>query len=88
VTAVPSGVPHTLSHAHALTLADNCRALADAQSYAIRLEAEANQMLFTKEYLERELYRSVANNTKIYYGEKIPQVGSCWTLLRTPSLSL
>lgn len=57
---------------------DRQKAIADALAYAIRLEAEANQLLLTEKYLERELYRSIANNTKIYYGEKIPQIFSDW----------
>jgi hypothetical protein len=31
-------------------------------------------MLYTPEFLRALLYKSLANNTKIYFGEKIPGI--------------
>jgi len=44
--------------------------------YIIKItkEAEANQMKYTENFLKYILYTSLANNTKIYFGEKIPSI--------------
>jgi len=47
------------------------KALTDAEFYRLTKEAEANQRKFTKEFLELERVRSVANNTKIYFGPSV-----------------
>eukprot|EP01126_Amoeba_proteus_P040883 TRINITY_DN4384_c0_g1_i4.p1 TRINITY_DN4384_c0_g1~~TRINITY_DN4384_c0_g1_i4.p1 ORF type:complete len:119 (+),score=30.36 TRINITY_DN4384_c0_g1_i4:321-677(+) len=44
----------------------------DSQVYQISRQAEANQFLYSEEYLRALLYESLANNTFIYFGEKIP----------------
>lgn len=52
----------------------------DAEFYQIKMQAEANQLLLSKEYLELKKYESLAHNTKIYYGQDIPRMfayGSC-----------
>jgi len=54
------------------------RAAAEANHYRIKLEAEANSLKLTPEYLRMVLYQSLANNTKIYFGEKIPQIFLDW----------
>jgi len=50
------------------------KAKADAYSYSILQEAEANQILLTPEYLRVALYKSLANNITMYFGESIPKV--------------
>ncbi|XP_044374920.1 erlin-2-B isoform X4 [Triticum aestivum] len=50
------------------------RALADANYYRITKEAEANKLKLTPEYLELRFIESIANNTKIFFGEKIPNI--------------
>jgi len=50
------------------------KAEADAELYRAKKEAEANQLLLTPELLKLEAVRAVANNTKIYFGEKIPNM--------------
>jgi len=50
------------------------RAEADANFYRAQKEAAANQMLLTPELLQRESIRALANNTKIYFGEHIPNI--------------
>ncbi|KAJ7099225.1 hypothetical protein O6H91_Y578700 [Diphasiastrum complanatum] len=37
-------------------------------------EAEANSLKLTPEYLELKFIESIANNSKIYFGEKIPRM--------------
>jgi hypothetical protein len=50
------------------------KAKADALNHMIIQEALARQQQLTPEYLKYTLYKSLANNTKIYFGEKIPQI--------------
>jgi len=50
------------------------KAATDAHFYEITKKAEAQKLLYTDEYLRYVLYTSLANNTKIYFGEKIPQI--------------
>jgi len=50
------------------------KALADSEFYSITKAAEANQAKYTPEYLRYVLYSSLSNNTKIYFGDKIPQI--------------
>lgn len=38
------------------------------------VEAKANKMLLTEEKLRLEAIRNLANNTKVFWGEKLPQV--------------
>jgi len=51
---------------------DHERALADAAAYATEKTAEANAKLLTPEYLELRRSEAIANNAKIYFGEKLP----------------
>merc|ERR1711933_436046 len=37
-------------------------------------EAEANQLKLTPEFLALETAKALSNNTKIYFGEKIPNI--------------
>ncbi len=44
----------------------------DAEFYRIAKEAESNQLLLTKEFLELKRYEAMANNQKVYFGPDIP----------------
>jgi len=50
------------------------KAQTDSHYYQITKTAEANKLLYTHEYLRALLYQSLANNTKIFFGEKIPGI--------------
>lgn len=50
------------------------RARSDAQYYGAMKEADANSKLLTDAYLEYIRIQSLANNTKIYFGDKIPEM--------------
>jgi len=50
------------------------RSLADAAKYKAETESESNKMKLTPQYLEYSKYQAIAQNTKIYFGEKIPQM--------------
>jgi hypothetical protein len=50
---------------------DREKALADAQFYTAKKEAEANALLFTQEYLEEQAIRSL-RKSKYVVGSKIP----------------
>jgi len=50
------------------------KAQADAEFYRLNKQAEANERLYTENFLRYVLYTSLANNTKIYFGEKLPSV--------------
>jgi len=49
------------------------QALADAEFYKAMKQSETNKATLTTEFLQLELIRSIANNTKIYFG---PALGS------------
>jgi len=50
------------------------QANADAELYRASKEAEANKLRLTPEFLQLEAVRSLANNTKIFWGESLPSV--------------
>jgi hypothetical protein len=50
------------------------RARTDANYYALAQEAEANKVLLTEAYLEYANILSLGNNTKVYFGDKIPNL--------------
>lgn len=52
------------------------RAYADAIFYKATREAEANKLQLTPEYLQLEAVRALANNTKVFFGDKIPSMFS------------
>jgi len=56
------------------TLLAKEKAMADAEYYKSEKEAEANKLKLTQEYLELVKYQSIGQNTKIYFGDKIPQM--------------
>ncbi|KAK8958255.1 hypothetical protein KSP40_PGU011935 [Platanthera guangdongensis] len=47
---------------------------ADANFYGVVKEAEANKFKLTPEYLELKFIEAIANNTKIFFGEKVPNM--------------
>ncbi|KAL6439688.1 hypothetical protein ACFW04_004038 [Cataglyphis niger] len=52
----------------------------DAEFYQMKMQAEANKILLSKEYLELKKYDALARNAKIYYGQDIPKMfayGGC-----------
>ncbi|XP_043276545.1 erlin-2-B-like [Venturia canescens] len=52
----------------------------DAHFYQTKSQAEANKLLLTREYLELKKYDSLAQNSKVYYGQDIPKMfalGGC-----------
>jgi len=50
------------------------RAEADAELYRTTKEAEANRLRLTPELLQLEAVRALANNTKIFWGERLPSL--------------
>jgi erlin len=50
------------------------KAKSDSEHYRILREAEANDKRLTKEYIEYTRIVSMANNTKVYFGNKIPNM--------------
>ncbi|CAF1136627.1 unnamed protein product [Rotaria sordida] len=50
------------------------RALADANIYKSDTEAESNKIKLTPEYLQWSMYQALAQNTKIYFGNSIPNI--------------
>lgn len=46
----------------------------DAEFYKAQRNAEANQLLLTPEYLELRKYETLAQNSKIYFGNSIPNM--------------
>jgi len=53
--------------------AERAKAQADAELYRAGKEAEANKLILTPEKLQLEAARAIANNTKIYWGDKLPR---------------
>lgn len=50
------------------------KALADAQHYRLEREATANAALLTPSFLELQFIRAMGNNTKMFFGDKIPSI--------------
>uniref|UniRef100_A0A7N8WSI9 ER lipid raft associated 2 n=1 Tax=Mastacembelus armatus TaxID=205130 RepID=A0A7N8WSI9_9TELE len=50
------------------------KAKADAEFYTAQRVAEANKLKLTPEYLQLMKYRAIAANSKIYFGNDIPQM--------------
>ncbi|KAG0464376.1 hypothetical protein HPP92_020445 [Vanilla planifolia] len=47
---------------------------ADASFYKVMKEAEANKLKLTPEFLELKFIEAIANNSKIFFGEKVPNM--------------
>uniref|UniRef100_A0A803L7T2 Band 7 domain-containing protein n=1 Tax=Chenopodium quinoa TaxID=63459 RepID=A0A803L7T2_CHEQI len=50
------------------------KSMADAYYYRLVKEAEANTLKLTPQYLELRFIEAIANNTKMYFGDKIPNM--------------
>ncbi|KAF7809041.1 erlin-2-B-like [Senna tora] len=50
------------------------KSLADADFYRVTKEAEANRLKLTPEFLELKFIEAIADNTKIFFGEKVPNM--------------
>ncbi|XP_011075603.1 erlin-1 [Sesamum indicum] len=50
------------------------KSLADADYYRTMKEAEANKLKLTPQYLELKFIEAIANNSKIYFGNKVPNM--------------
>lgn len=50
------------------------KSLADAEYYKAQKETESNKAKLTAEYLELVKYEALSKNTKIYFGNSIPQM--------------
>nr|XP_024400601.1 erlin-2-B-like [Physcomitrium patens]PNR60964.1 hypothetical protein PHYPA_003757 [Physcomitrium patens] len=50
------------------------KSLADANFYRVMKEAKANELKLTPEFLELKFIEAVANNTKMFFGEKLPNM--------------
>ncbi|KAK3442920.1 hypothetical protein EUGRSUZ_B03154 [Eucalyptus grandis] len=50
------------------------KSLADADYYRLLREAEANKLKLTPQFLELKFIEAIAGNTKIFFGEKVPNM--------------
>ncbi|KHN20517.1 Erlin-2 [Glycine soja] len=50
------------------------KSLADADFYRVIKEAEANRLKLTPEFLQLKFIQAIANNTKIFFGDKVPNM--------------
>ncbi|KAL1551126.1 erlin-2-B-like isoform X1 [Salvia divinorum] len=50
------------------------KSLADADYYRTMKEVEADKLRLTPQYLELKFIEAIANNTKIYFGNKVPNM--------------
>jgi len=50
------------------------KAASDAEFYKTKQEAEANKLLLTKEKLHLESMKALSSNTKVFWGDKLPQI--------------
>uniref|UniRef100_A0A5B7A8U1 Putative erlin-1 n=1 Tax=Davidia involucrata TaxID=16924 RepID=A0A5B7A8U1_DAVIN len=50
------------------------KSLADANFYHATKEAEANKLKLTPQYLELKFIEAIANNSKIFFGNKVPNM--------------
>ncbi|KAJ8760397.1 hypothetical protein K2173_015064 [Erythroxylum novogranatense] len=50
------------------------RSLADAAFYRVTKEAEANKLKLTPQFLELKFIEAIADNTKIFFGDKVPNM--------------
>merc|ERR1712185_465974 len=55
-------------------VAARSKAEADAELYRATKEAESNRIRLTPEFLQLEAVRALANNTKVFWGERLPSI--------------
>ncbi|KAK4771785.1 hypothetical protein SAY86_013560 [Trapa natans] len=53
---------------------DRQKSLADADFYRVMREAEANKLKLTPQFLELKFIEAIAGNTKIFFGNKVPNM--------------
>ncbi|KAL1220293.1 hypothetical protein V5N11_005816 [Cardamine amara subsp. amara] len=53
---------------------DRQKSLADADYYRVLREAEANKLKLTPEFLELKFIDAIARNTKMFFGDKVPNM--------------
>lgn len=46
---------------------------ANAESYKLKQQADVNKLLHTPQYIELKKFDALAQNTKVYFGNDIPQ---------------
>uniref|UniRef100_A0A8C6Q1U4 ER lipid raft associated 2 n=1 Tax=Nothobranchius furzeri TaxID=105023 RepID=A0A8C6Q1U4_NOTFU len=67
------------------------KAKADAEFYTSQRAAEANKLKLTPEYLQLMKYKAIAANSKIYFGNDIPQMfvdsGSAGSSIKTSAIN-
>merc|ERR1719278_2028865 len=57
-------------------LKDRLEAKANVEFYAKKKQAEANQNLYSKEYIQLEMAKSLSNNTKFFFSGENSPLGS------------
>lgn len=55
------------------------KSLADADFYKVMREAEANKLKLTPQFLELKFIEAIADNTKIFFGDKVGPCLECFT---------
>lgn len=50
------------------------RSFTDSNYYKVMKEAEANRLKLTPEYLELKFIEAIANNSKMFFGDKVPNM--------------
>lgn len=60
------------------------KSIADAKFYEKNRTAEANKLLMTPEYVELEKYKSVANNTKLFFGPDLKNLVALPIMPKSP----
>ncbi|KAM5567378.1 hypothetical protein ABKV19_015454 [Rosa sericea] len=50
------------------------KSVADADFYKVMKEAEANRLKLTPQFLELKFIGAIANNTKVFFGDKVPNM--------------
>ncbi|XP_076163447.1 erlin-1 [Ptiloglossa arizonensis] len=58
----------------------------EAEYYQMTMQAKANLLLLTKEFLELEKYKALAQNAKVYFGENIPKMFIYENMPTTPGV--
>ncbi|KAF3783789.1 Erlin-2 [Nymphaea thermarum] len=53
---------------------DRQKSLADADYYRMLKEAEGNKLKLTPQYLELRFIEAIANNSKVFFGDRIPSM--------------
>ena len=65
-----------LSNLQNTIVRDREQSLADVENYKKTKQAEANKILYTEQFVQLEMARSLANNTKFYFSGENSALGS------------